>query len=432
MNNSNSRSGRIARNIVLLLLVAAFTVAGMIAIGRMNSTQQTDLAVPEASSQSDAPSASDVQPPPPKPDSLTITMAGDCLLHEGLRENARVDDNSFDFSHQLELMEGTFCADLNIVNMETPIDAHGDNKKLRGYPCFNGPIEYAEAIADMGIDVGITANNHCLDNGWNGLVNNINNIRALGIDTIGTYTSPEERNEPYIREINGIKVGIVAFTDNTNGLKLEKSRESYALCRLDKASTVIEEVDKLRAQGAEYIIASIHWGEEYTDEPIGRVVTMAQRLCEGGVDLIMGHHPHVVQPIKKLTVTRADGSERDCLVIYSLGNYFASQGRPDGRTRQTMTVSARLERGEDGIVRLTDAFYMPVMMYSSSSDPDFMRLIPMGRYLSSAQPPEFISEADMKNYCRPAWDHVVKVAGDEIPIVTAPEEYPDWLTGNNK
>ncbi len=436
MNHGNiKKKYRIIRAFAMLLLIATVGILIKIAVDRAGGERQTIGAI-TVSSYSDvsASSADEDAAVSQKPDSLTVTMAGDCLLHEGLRDNALCEDGAFDFSHQIELMEGTFCADLNIVNMENPINAYGGNKRLHGYPCFNAPDEFAAAIAGMGVDVGITANNHCLDNGIDGLINNLGNIRKYGIDTVGTYASQKERDTPYICNINGIKVGIVAFTESTNGIKLEDSCERFAVCRLDSADTVLSEVEKLREQGAECIIAAVHWGEEYTNEPLPPETELAQHLCEGGVDIIMGSHPHVVQPIERLRVQRADGVEHECLVIYSLGNFYACQGSRGSSTRRSITVSVRLERGEDNIVRITDAFYMPVMMFSSSKDSSIVRLIPEGRYIdgkAGAELPDFIGKDDIEDYCKPAWNHVVETAGSEIPVVRAPEEYPDWMIDND-
>lgn len=366
--------------------------------------------------------------------SATVMMAGDFLIHSSVYKTAQTGNKTYDFSPFFKHFDNIFVADLNIMNMEVPIDAKGNNNGLSTYPTFNCPLEGAQAVADMGIDLCITCNNHSYDQGWEGLLKSRENIRSLGMDTLGTYDSPADNNTPYIRDVNGIKVGIVAFTQYTNGLSV-KEHNDYALNLLGSVDETLKKVQQLRDAGAEFIIVSMHWGIEYSDTPLNAHIDYAHKLCEGGVDVIMGSHPHVVQPIEKYTVTDQNGNKKDCLIVYSLGNFFANQGSFNTRTRRSMVVSFKIQRADDGSVHLTDSFYIPTVVYRAydSDDQLYLRLLPVGEYLNGDPSGEVFVDESGTAHCREAWEEVQKIAGDDIPAVIGPSAFPDnyFTTLNN-
>lgn len=369
-------------------------------------------------------------PEPEKPDAATLMFGGDILIHKSVYNQANTGGNSYNFKPYVEYFKDVFVADYNAVNLECPVDAYGDNKNISTYPQFNAPLELLDAIKDMNVDLCSNSNNHMIDQGHEGLLKTLENVRSHGFDTLGTYASPEEHDALFIKELGGIKVGFVAYSQYTNGLKLNKELESYSFDRMGlKAATVndiLPKVNELKNAGAEIIVAILHWGIEYNDYPGTAQESIAHGLCEGGVDVIIGSHPHVVQPIEKITVTAEDGTQRDCLIVYSLGNLMCNQSTKGEVTQQGMVVGIRLERGEDGIARLDDAFYMPTLLYVTWEEgSEFMRLIPAARYMDGGEIPEYFNRSGFTARSKDTWNRVRKVVGDDITAVKFPDEYPE-------
>lgn len=371
----------------------------------------------------------DVAKPQPEPetrvDSATIMMGGDVLIHDTVINRARQEDGSYDLSPYFSLFHDVFKADLNIVNLENPVDVNKDNSEIIGYPFFNAPREILDELVAIGVDLCVTANNHTFDQGRDGVLATLENVREAGLEGVGTNLSQEEADTPYIKEINGIKVGVIAYsTSGFKGITFEINDVKYTYDNVVEA--VLADVEKLRSAGAEYIICSLHWGSEYVDEPKSVQERIAKAICEGGVDVLMGTHSHCVQPIELLEVER-NGVKTNALVIYSLGNLFANQkGTNRPKTQQGMVVSIKIERGEDGIVRLADSFYMPTFCYVNTGKPEeFMRLVPAGECALAEEMPDYILFDFDWDAAKDAWKRVPQVVGDAIPHVASPEEYPE-------
>lgn len=365
----------------------------------------------------------------PKPDAATIMMGGDVLIHDRVIARASNGDNTYDFSPYFSLFGDVFVADLNIVNLENPVDVRKDNSDLTGYPQFNCPREILDSLVDIGVDLCVTANNHSLDRGFNGITASLENVRGAGLETVGTYITEEEANSFYIKEINGIKIGVLAYS--TFGFKMQKAN-AYQMNDIDYkydaiVNEVLADVQAIREAGAEFVICSLHGGVEYSDEPQKMQERVAEAICQGGVDVLMGTHSHCVQPIDLIEVER-NGVQTDALIIYSLGNLFANQkGLNRPKTQQGMIVSVKVERGEDGMVRLVDSFYMPTYCYADNQTKDydaFMRLVPMAECaLAETQPEYIIEEADWQA-AKDGWERVQGIVGTDIQLVASPDEYP--------
>lgn len=363
------------------------------------------------------------------PDSVTIQMGGDVLLHENVYEAIRSKNGTYeDLSYFFSLFSDVFVSDLNIINLEAPVNAYGNNKTLAGYPDFNMPNEILPTLKNINVDLCITANNHTVDRGFKGLCRSLENIRNAGLDSVGAYATQESADTPYIVELNNIRVGVAAFTIRTNGKVLSSAPYSVNICGTKyniMCDSILPEVQKLKDNGAEFIIVAMHWGGEYKDMPSSTQKKLAKTLCEAGVDIIMGSHSHCVQPIEMLTVDRG-GVPSKALVIYSLGNLFADQtGVGKAKTQEGMIVSAKAVRGEDGVVRLEESFYMPTYTYvKGGSGINYMRIIPAGEYAFASDMPSFFkNESDWKK-CKNAWKNVNDAVGNTIPSITGPSSYP--------
>lgn len=278
-------------------------------------------------------------------DEAEIVFAGDAMMHQAQIEAAHQKDGSYDFSEYFKAVEGYVgCADYAVVNLETPVS----NPPYSGYPCFNAPEEYIDALADAGFDLFLTANNHTLDRRDKGLRATIQNLDKRRLDHIGTYTCDSSRRVslPFIKNINNIRISFLNYTYGTNGItpgnKVKVDYINRELIRRD--------VEAAKEAGAEFIIVCIHWGNEYKLLPDSSQRSLAQYINGLGVDAIIGSHPHVIQPMEM--VAKADGKQ---LTVYSLGNFISNMRTTD--TRGGAMVKIKISRGDDGKVRLTDSSY---------------------------------------------------------------------------
>ncbi|MBC7292993.1 MAG: CapA family protein, partial [Thermoleophilia bacterium] len=183
--------------------------------------------------------------------------------------------------------------DYTVANLETKLAGPGPG--YSGYPLFNSPAELAYALRDVGVDLLATANNHALDMGWQGLTATLDKLDEAGLAHVGTYRSAHEKQKPFIVDLRGIRVAFLNYTASLNGFSLPKEHP-YAVNLLDPLQ-VAEDAQVARLWGADVVIALLHFGNEYQREPDPEETKLTQELLSRGVDVIIGSHPHVVQPI---------------------------------------------------------------------------------------------------------------------------------------
>lgn len=278
-------------------------------------------------------------------DEAEIVFAGDAMMHKAQLEAARRNDGSYDFSEYFKAVEGYVGnADYAVVNLETPVS----NPPYSGYPCFNAPEEYIDALADAGFDLFLTANNHTLDRRDKGLRNTIHNLDKRRLDHIGTYSCDSSRRAalPFIKTINNIKVAFLNYTYGTNGITPGNEVKVDYINR----ELISRDVESAKKAGAEFIIVCVHWGNEYKLLPDSNQRSLAQFMSSLGVDAVIGGHPHVIQPMEM-----TDTSDGKQLTVYSLGNFISNMRTTD--TRGGAMVKIRISRGDDGKVRLADSSY---------------------------------------------------------------------------
>ncbi|MBQ6265755.1 MAG: CapA family protein [Clostridia bacterium] len=249
----------------------------------------------------------------------TFVAVGDNLIHDTVYEQAqaRTNDGSYDFSYDYaEIKKYIEEPDVAILNQETIISTE---HQVSSYPMFNSPPELGQEMIDTGFDVFNIATNHSLDKGESGLISTINYWKEKGMITTGAYLNDEDFKIP-VNEVNGIKIAYLGFTEQTNGLKLPADSEVVLVLAKDEA--LLESKIHQAKQMADVVIVNAHWGEEYTHEPTVSEKQMAQKLCDWGADVVIGNHPHVIQPVEYITST--DGSHT-MLCAYSLGNFISAQ-----------------------------------------------------------------------------------------------------------
>ena len=313
--------------------------------------------------------ASTTQPTPPafEPRTFTVVMSGDVLLHSGLWYSAQLDAQrtgrgAMDFRPLLAGMRPVIRgADLAICHLETPLAPKGG--PYASYPVFSAPPAIAPALTWAGYDACTTASNHSLDQGYSGLQRTQRMLTAAGLRHTGTATSRREARLPLIVEVDGVRVALISATYGTNGIPIPD--EAPWSVPLLKAGQILAEAKRARQLGADVVLVALHWGLEYQTEPSGDQVALARRLLQSRViDLVYGHHAHVVQPFDKV---------RGKWVAYGLGNAVAQQdttipGLYDGVTARFTFTELR-----SGRFRVSQAEYVPTYVTPALAERPRMR-----------------------------------------------------------
>ena len=301
----------------------------------------------------------------PKEDShFSMSVIGDIMCHNSQYKDAYIPStDTYNFSYVFTDIKNYISeADISIGNLETTFA--GKARGYSNYPTFNTPEQLAYNLKDFGIDVVSTANNHCMDKNYSGLVSTINYLNDAGISYVGTNTSIEEQNKILIKDVNGIKIAFLSFTYGTNGIPIPNDK-SYAVNLIDE-NLILSQISLAKQQNPDLICVSMHWGNEYQTKQNAEQERLANLLFQNGVDIILGSHPHVLQPMEKKTITLEDGSIKDCFVIYSLGNFMS--GQTIKNTRNSVILNMNFTKnGETEKTTINSVSYIPIYMYKSSS-----------------------------------------------------------------
>lgn len=251
---------------------------------------------------------------------VSFVAVGDNLIHDTVYEQAAARSSSgYDFSYAYEKVAPLIEApDVAILNQETIISTEHN---VSSYPMFNSPVEVGEEMLKIGFDVFNIATNHSLDCGEKGLISAINYWKSKNVITTGAYLNSEEQSKIAMNEVNGVKIAYLGFTESTNGLSLPSDSEVVLVRASDE--TLLQEKIMRAKQTADVVIVNAHWGNEYTHEPTDAQRELAEKLASWGADVIIGNHPHVIQPVEY--IENSDG--RRTLVAYSLGNFISAQNR---------------------------------------------------------------------------------------------------------
>jgi poly-gamma-glutamate synthesis protein (capsule biosynthesis protein) len=258
--------------------------------------------------------------PPTDVACVRLVAAGDLMAHAPVLNSARCEDGTFDFRPLLEGVRSRVSrADLGIVNLETTIGT--ETGPYTGYPRFTSPPELLDAVADAGFDLVVTANNHCLDGGYDGILRTLRAIHERGLTPCGTYASPQAADSILIIERNGIRFAYLAHTYGTNGLPLPEENPRAVL--LLDSTEVLDRLERARSE-ADAVVLQVHWGDEYATLANESQRTFARIFLESGADLVIGCHPHVVQPVRFFETTSGVRP-----VAFSLGNFLSAQRDPN-------------------------------------------------------------------------------------------------------
>lgn len=406
MAREPKRVGALGTTIVILLILAMLAATGYIVWLCIDLTNQKpelptidnvsvvlpteDATVPaettEAAAETTVPTTE-----PPKPEQVvataTISSQGDLLMHSPVFASAKQSDGSYDFESIFRYTTDILGSmDYAVANLETtfggPSHPHQPNMS------FSCPDELATSAAAAGYDMFVTANNHSGDSMGDGVIRTLEISRAAGLDTLGSQM-PEEK--PYsIIEINGIKIGMVAYTwafsgdgskfslNGLSAIKDEGQMNYFTKKNPDKLYKELEPMlEEMKAEGAEATVLFIHWGEEYELKENAAQQKMAQKICDLGVDVIIGGHAHVVQPMALLESTVDPNHKTIC--IYSQGNAVSNQRTgvstqfPTGYTEDGVIFTVTFEKYSDGnvFVSATDVIPTWVNMHSNNGTREY-------------------------------------------------------------
>ena len=250
----------------------------------------------------------------------TIRIVGDLMCHSTQFNYAKVNADSFDFTGiYREVKNYLSDADLTIGNLETV--TAGNSKPYSGYPFFNAPDEFIYALKDAGFNLLVTANNHAIDQGEKGVTRTIEQIVKNGMNYSGTAKSQADKDSIRIFDLNGIRIALLAYTENTNGISIPKGKDY--LVNVINSDSISNDINKAKNKGAEIVLVQFHYGEEYKREPNTYQKQTVDSTISYGADIIIGSHPHAIQPLKYF---KTENAKLDTgLIAYSMGNFISNQ-----------------------------------------------------------------------------------------------------------
>lgn len=298
-----------------------------------------------------------------EPINFTMTAIGDTLCHNTQYWDAyNSSTKQYDFSYVYDdIKDYTSSADITIGSLETTFA--GEDMGYSNYPVFNSPDSLATGLKDIGVDVISLAGNHALDYGYSGICRTIDVLDNVGISHLGTYKSAEDQDKILIKDVKGVKIAFINYTYGTNGIPVP-SDKPYCLNLIDK-DLISKQIKQAKEQNVDMIVACMHWGTEYKTSANDEQKELADFLFKSGVDIILGNHPHVLEPMEKKTITLDDGSTKDVFVVYALGNFTADQRAEI--TRDSAILNLDITKDSDGKILINKVSYVPIYMYKNSA-----------------------------------------------------------------
>ena len=324
----------------------------------------------------------------------TMLVTGDLMMHmPTVRSGYSGGEYNYDYIYSY-IKDYVQQADYAVVNLETTLSGT-EGRTYTGYPKFNSPDAVASGAKSGGFDMMLTANNHCYDYGTSGLKRTLEVVKAAGLDTLGTHETADEQKY-VVKELNGIRVGMMNYTfgdigddpsrPTINGLPTDSAAaglvNAFDYDKLDLFYTEVKnQIDAMKAAGAEAVVMFIHWGDEYTTKVNDNQKAIAQKLCDLGVDVIAGSHPHVVQTMELLT--SGTDAAHQTLVLYSMGNFLSNQRATNialttGQSEDSLLFSFTFVEYSDGTVVIESAEILPTwVLIRGSGDGRTYHILPL-------------------------------------------------------
>ncbi len=362
----------------------------------------------------------------------TFTVTGDLLMHKPVFQSCWDNEKGdwvFDpiFTFVTPYIQ---AADYAVANLETTLRGENATYPYSGNPLFNCPDGIAPASKNAGFDMLLTGNNHCYDTRMLGIRRTLEIVAENGLESLGTQYDAETPDHKVI-EVNGIKVGMTAYTAETydgmpgvpsiNAIQCHPDSfgmiNSFDYGQLNKFYEEIgAQFEAMKAEGAEAIVVYMHWGEEYMLEPTDSQVKIAQKLCDMGVDVIVGGHPHVIEPVDLLTSTEEESHK--ALIIYSTGNAVSNQRihemrMKSGHTEDGILFNFTLVKYIDGTVEVLDTSCVPTWVYMVG-DKQSYTILPLEFSLRETWQELFGIDEDTYNACLASYERTMALVGEGI------------------
>ncbi len=373
----------------------------------------------------------------------TITVTGDLLIHKPII-TACAQGSGYDFTEVFQYICGYVSrSDLAIANLETTLAGTENGYAYSGYPNFNCPDAIVDGAKAAGFDILLTANNHSYDTDAAGFLRTQQVIRDKGLENLGSTMTDEET--PYIiKDVNGIRIGLISYTygeiDEATGQpavnaftlspELADNINVFAYDKLERFYAEMEQrIGAMKADGAEAVVLFIHWGAEYQTYTTSSQPVIAQKMCDLGVDVILGGHPHVVQPVTVLT-SNAD-SQHKTLCVYSLGNAVSNQRSDNmsldtGHTEDGMLFTFSFVKYSNGLVALDSAELLPTWVCIRSSETEFdYHILPLDKTVADWKSAFDIGDSNLIA-AENSWQRTVDLTGEGMTQVNA------WLESESQ
>ena len=438
--------------IVLILLMLVF-IAGSAMMIKMsidlvdhtpvrNQTPGESILLPDPTEAS----TEETEPPTTVPvpehvvSTATIISTGDVLMHMPVVDTGYI-NGSYDFESIFRYVsEDVTAADYAVANLETTLAGTDNGYKYNGYPNFNCPDAIVDSAKAAGFDMMLNANNHSYDTSSVGMHRTISILKDRGMDYLGIVDTEEEKRY-LVKEINGINIGLICYTYETdnradkvalNGLPVQAADKNlvnaFDYNALDTFyAELAGRLEEMKNDGAEATVLYIHWGNEYQLKQNAQQSAIAQKICDLGVDVIIGGHPHVIQPMALLESTVDPEHKTVCL--YSMGNAVSNQRLGNikqintAHTEDGVLFSVTFSKYSDGTVYLESTDLLPVWVYRRSDGTgNEYNMLPLHKELSDTWAEKFNMKETGVNSALKSYDRTMAIVGEGLAACQ------NWLT----
>ncbi len=316
---------------------------------------------------------------------IHIAAVGDILMWESQVQSAKIGkagQYTFDsmFQHVAPILKK---ADLTIGNLETTLSGkqfpyQRRHPKTR-YPMFNCPDQLADTLKKIGFDVLTTANNHCMDCGIMGLQRTLDVLDRIGIRHTGTFRTKEDSKKLLVTNVKGIRVGIAAYTYGTNYIPVPKDKK-WAVNRIDLPKMEAD-IGRLRLK-SDIVIVAVHFGREFYRYPNERQKEIVKELFAYGADIVLGCHPHVLQPMYFYKKQRRSTKNPHKFVIYSLGNFISEKMLNNQHSTRALILHFKIKKDKKGKISVSKVSYTPTVTNTvKRGGKTVFRILPIDKFL---------------------------------------------------
>ncbi|MBN2571765.1 MAG: CapA family protein [Ignavibacteriales bacterium] len=335
---------------------------------------------------------------------VSFCMVGDLMCHSVQFEYAQVTKDSFDFKPVYRYVKPFIeSVDFAMGNLETVL---GGGKKFSGFPFFNSPDEYLEALKYSGFDLLMTSNNHCLDQKKEGLLRTIDKLNENQIHYVGTFSSQKDRDSIRIYNIKGLEFAVLSYTFSTNGIPLPKGA-NYTVNMLEE-KLLLSDIKRAKEKNPDIVIVYFHWGDEYQRHPNAYQKKFMKISVDNGADIILGSHPHVLQPVDFYATKNANLDTG--IVAYSLGNFVSNQRKryTDSGTILNFSITKNINKDS---VYLSNVNFIPTYVFKGNTSNGREYIILPSEIALKDTLPDFLSKGD-RSYIKQCFNDTKEIITD--------------------